>query len=92
MDMEGHGDNDKDTCGPNDTSEPKSDSSKRVKSDSTIGGTTQGLDDDLPDEHHKSKDVAAGDPKVSLVCWCRLPEVRKTTFGLYTTLGQQLTT
>jgi len=77
------GDNDKDTCGPNGASEPKSDSSEWVESGSIVGWTTEGLRDDLPNEGDNSENVASSDPEVGLVGWHQLLEVRKTKFGLY---------
>jgi hypothetical protein len=78
---ESHGNNDKDACGPDSASEPKSDSGKRVESNSSCW-TTEGLGDDLPEENDKSEEVGSSDPEVSLVGWGQLLKVRKTEFGL----------
>ena len=75
--------NDKDACSPNSASEPKSDSSKSINCSSRVGGTTEGLGDDLPEEHDESEDVTSSDPEVCLVSWHQLLEVRKTKFSLY---------
>ena len=77
---ESHGNNDQDACSPNSTGEPKSDGGKRVESDCIVGGTTDGLSDDLPAEDDNSKNIASGNPKVGLVSWGQLLEVRKTKF------------
>ena len=77
---ESRGDNDKDACCPDSAGKPKSDGGKRVEPGSIVGGTTEGLDDDLPGEDDQSENVASGDPEVGLVSWGQLLKVWKTEF------------
>jgi hypothetical protein len=79
---EGRGDNNKDAGSPKSASEPKSNSSKSIDCGGRVGGSTEGLGDDLPDEYDESENVTSGDPEVRLVSWRQLLEVRKTKFSL----------
>ena len=79
---ESHSNNDKDTCGPNGTGEPKSNSGECVDRGGRVGGTAQGLRDDLPDEYDESENVTSSDPEVGLVSWHQFLEVRKAKFRL----------